>query len=79
MCLPMQEIDRVRVKETVTVKPWFEDEPLAIEAGWEGTIVCLYDADAPIAGIEFTEYRDVPILVHLQKANLEVIWRVSEH
>jgi hypothetical protein len=74
----MQEIDRIRVEETVTVRPWFEDEPIEIKAGWEGTIVCLYDADA-IAGIEFTRCRDMPILAELEVTNLEVIWRLWEH
>jgi hypothetical protein len=75
----MQEIDVVRVKETVTVRAWFEDEPMEIKAGWEGTVVCLTAPEDPVAGIEFTEYRDVPILVDLEVTNLEVIWRGSEH
>ena len=31
--------DVVRVKETVTVTPWFEDDPIEIQAGRRGTIV----------------------------------------
>jgi hypothetical protein len=75
----MQEIDVVRVIKTITAKPWFEDEPIEIKAGWEGTIVCLTAPEDPVAGVEFTEYRDVPILVDLEVTNLEVIWRVSSH
>jgi hypothetical protein len=35
----MTEHDVVRVKETVMVTPNFEDDPIEIKAGWEGTIV----------------------------------------
>jgi hypothetical protein len=52
----MQEIDVVRVIKTITAKPWFEDEPIEIKAGWEGTIVCLTAPEDPVAGVEFTEY-----------------------
>ena len=75
----MQEIDVVRVKKSVTVKPWFEDESIEIKEGWEGTIVCLTTPEDLVAGVEFTQYRDVPILADLEVTNLEVIWRVSEH
>jgi hypothetical protein len=68
----MQKIDVVRVKETVTVKPWFEDEPIEIKAGWEKTIVSLTAPEDPLAGVEFTEYRDIPILADLEVTNLEV-------
>jgi hypothetical protein len=61
----MQEIDVARAKKTVTSSLGFEDEPIEIKAGWEGTIVSLTAPEDPVAGIEFTEYRDVPILVGL--------------
>jgi hypothetical protein len=36
---PMNEHDVVRVKATVMATPWFEDDPIEIQSGWEGTIV----------------------------------------
>jgi hypothetical protein len=68
----MNEHDVVRVKETVTVTPNFEDDPIEIQAGWEGTIVA--HADKPTPCIEFTNYREIPILVDLDVGNLEVVW-----
>ena len=54
----MNELDVVRVKETVLVTPWFEDNPIEIKAGWEGTIVTQADTDTPC--VEFNEeYRGV--------------------
>jgi hypothetical protein len=35
----MNELDVVRVKQTVLATPWFEDDPIEVKAGWEGTIV----------------------------------------
>ena len=69
----MNELDVVRVKETVLATPWFEDDPIEIKAGWEGTIVTQADTDTPC--VEFNEeYRGENFLVDLDAANLEVIW-----
>jgi hypothetical protein len=69
----MNELDVVRVKETVLVTQWFEDNPIKIKAGWEGTIVTQADTDTPC--VEFNEeYRGENFLVDLDVANLEVIW-----
>jgi hypothetical protein len=71
----MNEHDVVRVKETVTLTPWFEDDPIEIQAGWGGTIVTQADAETPC--IEFTNYREIPILVDLDAGNLEVVETVK--
>ena len=69
----MNELDVVRVKETVLATPWSEDDPIEIKAGWEGTIVTQADTDTPC--VEFNEeYRGENFLVDLDAANLEVIW-----
>jgi hypothetical protein len=61
----MNELDVVRVKETVLVTPWDKDDPIEIKAGWEGTIVPC---------VEFNEeYRGEAFLVDLDATNLEVI------
>jgi hypothetical protein len=39
----MNELDLVRVKETVAVTPNFEDDPIEIKAGWGGTIIAHAD------------------------------------
>jgi hypothetical protein len=65
----------VRVRKTVTVTPWFEDNPIEIQAGWEGAIIAQADTDTPC--IEFTHYRGKPFLVDLDVANLEVVWTVK--
>ena len=49
----MNELDVVRVRETVMVTPNFEDDPIEIKAGWRGTIIAY--ADKPIPLIEFNE------------------------
>jgi hypothetical protein len=41
---------------------------IEINQGWRGTIVA--DADTPTPLIEFTQYREIPILVHLDVGNL---------
>jgi hypothetical protein len=71
----MNEHDLVRVKETVIVIPNFEDEPIEIKAGWRGTIIA--HADKPTPCIEFTNYHEIPVLVDLDAANLEVVWTVK--
>jgi hypothetical protein len=63
----MNELDVVRVKETVIATPWFEDDPIEIQSGWEGTIVT--QADTPTPCVEFTQYRKIPILVDLEVEN----------
>jgi hypothetical protein len=69
----MNEHDVVRVKETVTVTPTFEDEPIEIKAGWRGTIIA--HADKPTPCVEFNEsYRGEPFIVDLDVVNLEVVW-----
>ena len=71
----MNELDVVRVKETVMVTPNFEDDPVEIKAGWRGTIVA--HADKPTPCIEFNEdYRGQPFLADLDAANLEVVWAI---
>jgi hypothetical protein len=49
----MNELDVVRVRETVMATPDFEDEPIEIKAGWRGTIIA--HADKPTPCIEFNE------------------------
>jgi hypothetical protein len=69
----MNELDVVRVKETVVVTPNFEADPIEIKAGWRGTIIA--HADKPTPCIEFAEaYRGKPFLVDLDADNLEVVW-----
>ena len=69
----MNELDVVRVKETVMVTPNFEDDPIEIKAGWRGTIIA--HSDKPMPCVEFAEeYRGNPFLVDLDVANLEVVW-----
>jgi hypothetical protein len=69
----MNELDVVRVKETVLVTPWDKDDPIEVKAGWEGTIVAQADTDTPC--VEFNdEYRGENFLVDLHATNLEVIW-----
>jgi hypothetical protein len=69
----MNEHDVIRVKEAVMVTPDFEDEPVEIKAGWEGTIIA--HADKPTPCIWFNEsYRGKPFLVDLNVANLEGGW-----
>jgi hypothetical protein len=69
----MNELDVVRVRQTVLVAPWFEDDPMEIKAGWRGTIVAQADTDTPC--VEFNEeYRGENFLVDLDATNLEVIW-----
>jgi hypothetical protein len=71
----MNELDVVRVKETVVVMPHFENEPIEIKAGWRGTIIA--HADKPTPCIEFNEdYRGKPFLVDLDAANLELVWAI---
>jgi hypothetical protein len=67
----MNELDVVRVKETVMATPWFEDDPIEIQSGWEGTIVT--QADTPTPCVEFTRYHEIPILVDLEVGNLQVV------
>jgi hypothetical protein len=71
----MNEHNVVRVKETVTVTPNFEDDPIEIQSGWLGTIIA--DADKPTPCIELTNYREIPMLVDLGAENLEAVWTVE--
>ena len=69
----MNELDVVRVKETVLATPWDKEDPIEIKAGWEGTIVAQADTNTPC--VEFDEeYRGENFLVDLDAANLEVVW-----
>src|SRR5258705_13824218 len=47
----MNELDVVRVKETVMATPTIDDLPIEIIAGWAGTIVACADTHAPHGGI----------------------------
>ena len=67
----MNELDVVRVKETVMATPITDDIPVEIKAGWTGTIGACADTHAPM--VEFTEYRDEPIIVNLEATNLVVV------
>jgi hypothetical protein len=71
----MNEHGVVRVRKTVTVTPWFEDNPMEIQAGWEGALIAQADTDTPC--IEFTHYRETPIIVDLNVENLEVVWTIE--
>jgi hypothetical protein len=44
------------------------------QAGWEGAIIAQADTDTPC--IEFTNYREIPIIVDLNVENLEVVWEI---
>jgi hypothetical protein len=71
----MNELDVVRVKETVMVTPNFEDDPIQIKASWRGAVVA--QADTPTPCIEFNEdCRGKPFLVDLDAAKLEVVWAI---
>jgi hypothetical protein len=81
----MKDYDVVKIKETVFLKPLFGDETIEIRAGWEGVIVEYADTHAPL--LEIGVWRDVqedyeiapgviraePILVHVERTNLEVV------
>jgi hypothetical protein len=54
----MNELDLVRVKETVAVTPNFEDDPIEIKAGWGGTIIAHADLHLD-ARIEEAKRRDM--------------------
>ena len=69
----MNELDVVRVKETVLATPWDKEYPIEIKAGWQGTIVAQADTNMPC--VEFDEeYRGENFLVDLDAANSEVVW-----
>jgi hypothetical protein len=81
----MKQYDIVRIKETVLRTPFISNEPIEIRAGWEGVIVEYADTHAPL--LEIGVWRDVqedyeiapgviraePILVHVERTNLEVV------
>ena len=67
----MNEHDVVRVKETVLVTPITDESQVEIQAGREGVIVECADTHAPM--VEFTKYREEPIIAHIESANVEVI------
>jgi hypothetical protein len=67
----MNELDQVRVKNTVRVEEMIYGSEVEINAGWEGTIVA--DADISTPMVKFTEYSDNSILALLEAANLEII------
>jgi hypothetical protein len=68
----MNEHDVVRLKETVIVIPNFEDEAIETKAGWRGTIIAHADKPTPCI-----DYHEIPVLVDLDAANLEVVWTVK--
>jgi hypothetical protein len=57
----MNELDVVRVKNTIRTGDLFHGGEVEIEANWEGTIVA--DADTSTPMVEFTRYPDRPFLV----------------
>ena len=63
----LRELDVVQLKGTVVTKELFGGR-IEINRDWRGTIVG--DADTPTPLIEFTRYREIPILVHLEAGNL---------
>jgi hypothetical protein len=67
----MNELDQVRVRETLTATDITDGLQVQIKAGWTGTIVECADTHAPM--VEFTEYRQEPIIVHVEATNLEVV------
>jgi hypothetical protein len=67
----MNELDAVHVRQTVMARLITGDLQVEISAGWTGTIVECADTRAPM--VEFIEYRDEPIIVHVEATNLEVI------
>jgi hypothetical protein len=67
----MNELDQVRVRQTVMSTPITDDSPVEIQAGWEGVIVECAETHAPM--VEFMKYREEPIIAHIETANLEVI------
>jgi hypothetical protein len=78
----MKDYDVVRIKDTVLRTPLFGDEPIEIRAGCKGTIIDYAETDAPL--LEIDVWRDVeegypgviraePILVHVERTNLEVV------
>jgi hypothetical protein len=67
----MNELDQVRVRQTVTATPITDDSPVEIQAGWEGFIVECAETHAPM--VEFMKYREEPIIAHIEATNLEVI------
>ena len=82
----MEQYDIVKIKETVFRTPMFDDAPIEIRAGWIGAIIEYAETDAPLLeigvwrgpeeeGYEIGpgEIRDEPILVHVERTNLEVV------
>jgi hypothetical protein len=67
----MNELDAVRVRQTLMATPTTDYLPVEIKVGWIGTIVECADTHAPM--VEFTEYREEPIIVHVEATNLEVV------
>jgi hypothetical protein len=49
----MNELDVVRVKETVMATPNFKDDPIEIKAGWRGAVVA--EADPPTHVLSLTK------------------------
>jgi hypothetical protein len=54
----MNELDVVRLKNTIRTEEMIYGSEVEIKAGWEGTIVA--DADTSTPMVEFTEYSDRP-------------------
>lgn len=65
-----KELDEVRVKTAVLVEEIIGGK-VQIQAGWEGTIVECAETHAPM--IEFLNYREEPIIAHIETDNLELI------
>jgi hypothetical protein len=67
----MNELDQVRVRQTVMATNITDGLQIEIRAGWEGVIVECAEIHAPM--VEFMKYREEPIIAHVEAANLEVI------
>ena len=67
---------RCEGQETVRVEEIYSG-PMEISADWESTIIANADTGRPL--IEFyLEGRRSPILVHIEVANLDVVWRKAD-
>jgi hypothetical protein len=67
----MNELDAVRVKETVMATNITDGLQVEIQGGWEGVVVQCAETHAPM--IEFMKYREEPIIAHIEVFDLEVI------
>jgi hypothetical protein len=71
----MNELDQVRVRQTVTATDITDGLQIEIRGGWEGVIVECAGTHAPM--VEFMKYRGEPVIAHIEATNLEVGRAVS--